>query len=101
MPAKKAPDKAMQRLIAMGYRRTSRRFGLISRIDRPDWVEFLKSQGLGHAEANSKNGCWEDFYRRVYSKDTLEIGQFAMAIPPSGWDFTGYIEVEGKVPKKS
>lgn len=79
--------------VAEGYRITSRKYGLISRIDRDDWKEFMAEQ---HAPWDIEEGRkWiramgdlhaADQYRRVYSKDTLELGRKAVTlkIPNSG-----------------
>lgn len=59
-------DAKIKELIAQGYCRTSRKFGLISRIDREDWKEF---------SATKRYPIDADWYRRCVSKDTIEIGQ--------------------------
>jgi hypothetical protein len=76
-----------------GYRIVSRKYGIIARIDRPDWKEFLAEE---HAPWDIEEGRdWvaalgdrraADYYRRVYSKDTIELGREAVAlkIPNSG-----------------
>ena len=79
---------------AEGYRVVSRKYGMISRIDRKDWKEYMAKQ---HApwDAEGEGIKWvqllgdraaADHYRRVYSKDTLEIGRKALTlkIPNSG-----------------
>lgn len=81
-------DKTVAELIAMGYRRTSNAYGLVTRIDRDDWLEvlavamrrapadFILRDGTGRVSPR-----WEDYYRRTLSKDTHtvlahEIGEF-------------------------
>lgn len=90
-------------LEAKGYRRTSNRHGLISRIDRPDWLDALNRHLMRSAQQGNlilenseeyNSGSWQDFYRRVLSKDTLEIGKSqAQNIGTSSWDNIGYIEI--------
>lgn len=82
-------------LIAQGYRRTSNAFGLVSRIDRPDWKEYMASlhpNGMDWVHALEQTpGSAEDHYRRCYSKDTLELSRsVAKQIPPSGGSSVGY-----------
>lgn len=48
----------------LGYCITSRSGRLASRIDRPDWKEFMSLKGL---PPNA------DLYRRCYSKDTIYV----------------------------
>ena len=38
--------KEVKRLTDSGYRRTSNRFGRISRVDRPDWIEHCEKEGF-------------------------------------------------------
>ena len=81
-----------EELIRLGYRCTSRKYGIISRIDRPDWVLFLIEK-LNQPELISGDGSWEDFYRRVYSRDKLELSPSrARKFPTSSWDPIGFVE---------
>jgi hypothetical protein len=87
-----------QILTAQGYRRTSNTHGMVSRIDRPDWVDVLaKAQHCSPADFYGPGEAtpaanWCDHYRRGYSKDTLIVGTvLAKLIPTSGGDSTGYI----------
>lgn len=77
--------------VAQGYRITSRKYGMISRIDNPNWIEFFKKeQPNWFDKAGNFKGITKlqaaDHYRRVYSKDTLELGRKALTlkIPNSG-----------------
>ena len=89
-----------KRLTAMGYRRTSNKCGMLSRIDRPDWIQVLAVH-LRRAPADfyvpgedKPTGSWCDFYRRVLSKDTIEIDpNLARQVPTSGHDPIGYVEI--------
>ena len=66
-----------------GYYIVSRKHKIASRIDRDDWKEYMAikhapwdyEQGLEWVNALGKHAG--DFYRRVYSKDTITI--------PSSW----------------
>lgn len=81
-----------------GYCVTSRKFGIVSRIDRPDWKEYMAKQqrpwslkeGLEWVEALGEQDA-EDFYRRCYSKDKLTIGKRkASFYPKSHTTITGF-----------
>lgn len=86
------------KLIAKGYRRTSRKYGLIARIDRPDWKEYM---AIKHSPWSLEEGLvWvrclgkaaPDHYRRCYSTSKMEVGQSSgLKIPCSNWDETEYI----------
>lgn len=61
-------------LIASGYARTSNRYRMVSRIDRPDWKEHMASThvgGMGWVNALGYRLA-AYFYRRCLSKDNLE-----------------------------
>lgn len=83
-----------------GYCIVSRRFGCISRIDRPDWKEYMAKmhkpwsveEGLEWVECLGDIGA-EDHYRRVYSKDEVELGSYSKAkkYPKSHETLTGYV----------
>lgn len=88
-------ETEVQNLVQQGYCRTSLRHGLVSRIDRRDWKEHMTKkrsplsveaalQGMG-----SIAGA-EDQYRRVYSRDTREVGIAVNQFPPSNGTVTGY-----------
>ena len=71
-------------LMSRGYRRTSNAFGMVSRIDRADWKEYMVENNF---PVNA------DFYRRICSKDTLTIGKSkARRVKASGHDTTGFVE---------
>lgn len=88
-PQYKSTDIA--EFVALGYRRTSRKFGIISRVDRPDWKEFLARKGMLIGPEREGNGA--DHYRACYSKDkiTLEPPSLALEVPTSGHDPVGFI----------
>lgn len=73
-----------RRLVESGYRATSNKYRMASRLDRPDWREAMADyQTGGFPGDKAKNRAdgmrWvaglgsgaADFYRRVISKDTL------------------------------
>ncbi len=83
----------MAKFVALGYRRTSRKYGIISRVDRPDWKEFLARKGMLIGPGREGNGA--DHYRACYSKDKIELGTefawLALEVPTSGHDPVGFI----------
>lgn len=93
-----APLTEEERLTARGYRRTSRSYGMVSRIDRSDWIDVLAERLLRTCDEMRKMiheqpGQWEDFYRRVISKDTVTLDppRRALKVPPSRSDPAGYV----------
>lgn len=77
-------------MIAAGYRRTSRKFLGLCRIDRPDWREYMAFQrapwdpaGEGMNWVNGIGGA--DHYRRCYSEDRIQLAdsEVFMMFPPS------------------
>jgi hypothetical protein len=84
-------------LLSKGYCRVSIKYGMAARIDRPDWKEHMARQ---HSPWSEKEGMeWvaalgrsaEDQYRRVYSKDVIELGNGrAKFLPTSHGTTTGY-----------
>jgi len=91
----------VENLIASGYCRTSNKYGLVSRLDRPDWKEYMAAQ---HAPRNPEGAGMDwvkllgpsaaaDQYRRCYSQDTLELGRSAgLKFPPSSGGISVYKE---------
>lgn len=88
-------------LAAKGYRRVSKRFGILARIDREDWREFMAQkhapwdpagEGMGWASSDGM----EDFYRRVHSKDTRTVSSaIARLVPTSTHDPIGFVAPVG------
>jgi hypothetical protein len=91
-------------LIARGYRVTSRKHVMLSRIDRPDWKRHMANlhspwsvdEGLEWVAALGDYHA-EDHYRRVYSQDKLEFecrGATTLRhhVPNSNGAITGYVE---------
>ena len=81
-------------LIALGYRRTSRRHRMLSRIDRPDWQGFLARELDVELDTLVRDPCglWEDHYRRVYALDQLIVPpDLVLAVPASSYDPIGYV----------
>jgi 1,4-alpha-glucan branching enzyme len=89
----KAQKREAKALARQGYRRVSNSGRRISRIDRPDWQEYMAEQGLEFAKLEDTDGSQADYYRRVYSQDRLQVKELAVysLIPPSGFDRVGYI----------
>lgn len=87
-------------LIALGYRRTSNKYRIVSRIDRPDWVTVLAVHcrrapaDFYQIGASDPEGNWCDYYRRVLSKDKIEgvDPEVFRAVPSSAWDNCGFCE---------
>jgi hypothetical protein len=87
-------------LIQKGYCRTLGKYGLVSRIDRADWKEHMAKEhspwsikdGLAWVKVLGATGA-EDQFRRVDSRDTLEVGAaLGKLFPPSGGTVTGFRE---------
>ena len=76
--------------IGAGYRVTSKRHRMVSRIDRDDWQEYMAEQ---HAPWDIEEGRkWvrtlggraaADHYRRVYSKDELTVSLKLIKLIPN------------------
>jgi len=86
-----------EELIAMGYRRTSNKYGIVARIDREDWRDVVVQHTHQTLKtiATATPGMWEDFYRRVHSRDTLELGRRGRQLPSSSWAPVGYVPING------
>lgn len=79
-----------------GYRTISRTNGIIARVDREDWLEYMRDT-LGYVLNYDDN--YADYYRRKYSKDRLEVSEYmARLIPNSTNDTTGFIPLRNWVP---
>ena len=87
------------KLMAQGYRRTSSRHRIVSRIDRVDWkIHMAKS----HSPWSLREGLkWvvmlglesgPDHYRRCHSKDSIEgvNPEVFKLIKGSNWDECGF-----------
>lgn len=87
---------------ARGYRRTSNKHRMVSRIDRADWIAVL-ARHLNRAPADLYEpgatkvaGNWCDHYRRCLSRDTLTLSEAEFRkVPGSDWDDTGYVPLPG------
>lgn len=89
-----------QELIDKGYCVTSRRFGIVSKIDRSDWKEYMAEkhspwsveEGLRWVECLGNDA--EDHYRRCYSQDQIEFGSYSRVkgLPKSHTTITGFRE---------
>lgn len=93
--------ESLETLVSRGYRKTSNAYCIVSRIDRPDWLQWMAANlgGRGRAVADFydtktglPSGSWCDHYRRVRSKDTLVIPrEMIQAFPTSSFDNTGFV----------
>lgn len=88
----------VQEIINSGYRVVSRKHRCVARVDREDWKEFMAQKHSpwrieeGRKWVECLAGGAADFYRRVYSKDTLTVtSEDLKKIPNSNWDTTEYI----------
>lgn len=86
--ARTLTEDEVAELIARGYRRTSRKYGWIFRVDREDWAEQVAP--LCHFDAEhirARPEQWADFYRARLSRDGIELrADQALRIPTSGND---------------
>lgn len=87
-------------LIKKGFCLTSNKFGIISRIDRPDWKNHMAilhtpwslEEGLRWIDCLGEMDA-EDFYRRCHTKDKIELGMNkGKTFPRSHTTITGYVE---------
>jgi hypothetical protein len=77
-------NKTPEELYDQGYRVISRKFGIVSRVDREDWISWLEKKRLP-VDA--------DWYRRCISKDRLEVPlNYIGLIPNSGHDIIGFMK---------
>lgn len=85
--------KTAKQYVDEGYRVTSNKHRMISRIDRFDWVEIMANdhapwdpEGQGMKWVHSMGPlAAADHYRRVYSRDTLTVSAaIVKAMPNSG-----------------
>jgi hypothetical protein len=90
-------------LARRGFRVVSRKYGILSRVDRPDWVSVIayhmfKSPAEFYVldKPNTVGSTWADHYRRCYSKDKFEVSpDVARLIPTSTHDTIGFINDDG------
>ena len=93
-------EQEATRLMALGYCCVSRRFGHVSRIDAPDWLERLAKhfapwdpdgEGMAHV-LGSGSPSINDYYRRVLSKDIVVVdARVIRHMISSGGCMAGYI----------
>ncbi len=80
---------------ARGYRVISRRYRIVARIDRPDWIDVLRDQLKNpRLKENDQGMCWEDHFRRCCSEDKIILPRDVSIeeIPNSGWNYCGFVE---------
>lgn len=88
-----------EELIARGYRRTSNRYRMVSRIDAPDWQRVMahersKSNPEAALRFIEKSEHAADMFRTTYSKDSIENvpRDIFKKIPHSSHDPVGWID---------
>lgn len=86
----------VEKLIASGYARTSNRYKMVSRLDRPDWKEHMAASHPDGMDWVNRLGDRNaaDWYRRCLSKDNIEgisPSQFKK-FPPSDSGPTKYAD---------
>lgn len=90
-------------VVEAGYRVTSRRYRHLSRIDRPDWFEWMNQHNFFGRLKPEEKDQWEDHYRRCFCRDRLVLPTHfdIKAIPNSGGGSrpTGYLDDGGKAEK--
>lgn len=87
-------------LTAQGYRRTSNKYGIVARIERPDWKERLAAhleRSVAELYAPGKPervaAGWCDYYRRVLSGDRKTLDPaLAALVPTSTGDDCGFVQ---------
>lgn len=66
------------KLIASGYRATSNKYKMVSRLDRADWRDYMARKHApwdideGYKWIGAMGSYAIEFYHRVYSRDTIE-----------------------------
>lgn len=68
-------------LLDCGYCRVSRRYGVLTRIDREDWLDVCLMHLCHDEEIPDFN--YEDFYRRVLSKDRIDVSKYVSEMIPN------------------
>lgn len=99
-----SPEYKAKALSEMGYRRISNSHRIISRVDRPDFVQVL-AEKLHRAPADfyipgrdTVDGHWCDHYRRCFSHDKIDgvPEEIFKLIPGSNHDACGYVHLKEK-----
>lgn len=87
-------------LTHMGYRRISRKYRHISRLDRHDWLDVLAASHFG--DTNWAYSVGPSHYRVRFSKDVLTVtdNEIFLSIPGNNHDTTTYRELTLKNKKK-
>lgn len=81
-------EAAAKALAARGYALISRKYNILSRIDRATWVEVF-TKDLGHDKKWMQSVTISelaDHYRRVYSKDQISVPAAVAALMPKSAD---------------
>lgn len=84
-------------LRAFGYCRVSRKYRYASRIDRADWLQVLRKARLTIARLTLSGLA--DQYRRVYSKDVVEVATLEDLLQLDNGNGANFAGVTQYVPK--
>lgn len=95
-------DLTIKQALEAGYCITSTRHRQASRIDRPDWREYMAKQhspwdweGDGMDWVNCLGNAAGDQYRRVYSNDHIQISSdFVNIFPKSSNTYIDYLFID-------
>jgi hypothetical protein len=95
-------ELSAKRYMKQGYRRVSRKFCQLSRIDREDWKEHMAKihipwnfeKGMNWVKCLERQpGSAEDHYRRCYSEDIITVDKaISDKVKTSNWDSISYVE---------
>lgn len=99
MKTSKSDLKVAKRLMASGYRKTSRSHCSLSRVDKENWKDLMAKE---HSPWDINEGLsWvgvlgntaSDHYRRVYSNDKITVTpEISSFVKSSCCDSIGFIE---------
>ncbi|MEX3555092.1 MAG: hypothetical protein VB131_00150 [Burkholderia gladioli] len=87
-----------------GYRRVSRKYCILARIDRPNWTEWLVEnthhtrETIDRMVSSDKFGHLQSYYANVGSRDHIVVSKdISEQVPASGRDAVGYVQVTTKI----
>jgi len=95
----KFPNLDAERLTGYGFCRISNTAKMLSRIDKPNWVDLLahhlhrETTEMERAirQSPSSMASWEDYYRRTLSESKITVDpEVYMLMPASGHTITGF-----------
>ena len=93
-----------EELAKQGYCRVSKQNKIVARIDAENWVEILakhygKTLHEMFTEIMANPGHYEDFYRREWSKDRLEVSLITSRTVPSSFQCPVGYEPKDETPQ--